>query len=231
VDYTRHLQFKAHGLTPSTRKTSVFQICTDSGCTADGGGDIYTGTTPSAYHVRSVASDGSEILANYDSTAGSQLAFSSNANFAALNTTAAEQNPDADFGVQQATTYGNGSVLTQTVADINNTSGTFVDPQGRSWNVSVYVDTSSITINYSGPQSGTITLSTSDVTYSSLARGTSSSSRSPLKCSETARKGAHATAMSFEAASLFLIALGLGAPFGVVVSIIGLGIGLYSYYC
>lgn len=223
ANFTRKASYKARGVV-SARNTSVIQqICAGDTCgSGDGGGDIYT--DPTAYHVRAVASDGSSSLANYDASAAAQLNISSSSGSPALTTTATQANPTADYGVQQVTTYSNGSQLTRTVSDVNNGSGTFVDPQGNVWTISIYVDSSTITVNYSGPQTGSITVSIGDFTYSS---GT----RQMAGCSATTKKGAHSVGLAFDAAGLLLVGLGLGAPFGVVAGLIGLGIGLYSYYC
>ncbi|MBV8371488.1 MAG: hypothetical protein JO036_21460 [Candidatus Eremiobacteraeota bacterium] len=222
ANYTRRLKYTARTTFSDVRKLSyIQQPCTSDTC-GGGGGTIYT--DPTAEHVMSVSADGSTTCTgDYNPTATSQLSVAGQDGSFSFSTTGAMQTAVALVGQPQTTVYSDGSRLTRTVVDDNNANGTFVDPSGVAWSVSAYCDSTHMTYNYSGPSSGTITVTLSGIS-------TSSSSRAVQGCTETQRKGTHVLGTAFDAASVFLGCIGL-APAAVVTGVIGVGLGLYSAYC
>lgn len=126
-------------------------------------------------------------------------------------------------GAPYTSSVSNGSTITRTVQSDTSVTGSVTDSVGQVWSLSATFSATQITIGYSGPQSGTVVLHSSDVSYSSRQRRIEG-------CSASTREGAHKVATAFDAASLFLLYLGL-APASVVTAIIGLGLGLYSQWC
>ena len=104
------------------------------------------------------------------------------------------------------------------MADDYNGNGTFKSASGQVWSVSFQMNGSTSSFMYDGPTSGSLD--------STLGSPTSTQSGSHQK--ECDAKGVAMTATAFDAAGLFLGAIGI-APAAVACGIIGVGLGIYGW--
>jgi len=199
-------------------RTSVIQpICTTDTCGGDGGGDV--GGSGGTY-FKATASDGSWTSANL-TTDTTVAVDSSSTQMANLSITQATS--QADFNVPYTSTYSNGASMTRTVATDGSVSGTLLDQNGQTWSLNAVFTDYQVTINYSGPLSGSVTVTIDDVNYSAKTRTLHG-------CSKQTKEGTARVGSAFDVAGVFLLAIGL-VPAAAVVGAIGAGLAVYSTFC
>lgn len=214
--FDRILSYKAELLQQGVRQPSYQIICSSDVCDSSGGGTIGTNST----YTRATASDGNWA----DNTITSTTTFDSHTSAPTMPNLSVTQSTDQVYaGVSYTSAISNGCAITRTVQNDTTVTGQVRDTSGQVWSLSAVFSATQVTIDYSGPQNGSVIIHASDVSYSARARRTQG-------CSASTREGAHKVATAFDGASLFLLYIGL-APASVITAIIGLGLGLYSQWC
>lgn len=217
------------GSASAQRGAAFEQVCTSDDC---GGGGVVYGD-PSGTQFLAQSSDGSVTATGVftQGTGQNQVQISAQQNGTTITQTVTQPVNFPAIGETQTSTYSNGASLQRTATDGDNAYGVYTDAQGNTYTVSCYCDDSSMTFTYTGPSSGSFTVSLGqDMWVASTTRSTMST-RSPSKrCSAATKDGMARVATAFDVAGIFLACIGI-VPIGFIVGVIGAAIGVYGTFC